>query len=279
MKALHLVLASILIFASAVHLAGSDQAFGIDTLPVLYSDSSLVVEADQAAPVPATSPRVQMFRLHLREGIRGDFSVDQLLAFVPRSGGVVESAQFSNAMVFLAGPLSQGQLAEWGIDSTEPIFQVAGGKGGIVPKTPVLRPEVERFLSISDFASPEAFAWATQNMLSSDPFLQRSAAYKLGRYETKIALDVLQKAVRSSKVTLPNQEFVIQIIAADGSDHALSILKSIAEDKKTEKPVRIATIYAVRDVVGGMKLLENWSKAADVVLQKTSTKVIQMSRD
>lgn len=280
MKRLGMMSAAILCIAFAGRASGSDQAFGYNTLPILMSDSRFAAEV-ASAEAASESRRVQMFRLHLKNHVWGEsLPVDQLLVFVPKSSGAVTPENFQNTIVFLAGPLKETQLAAWQILSEEPVYQVAGGKGGIVAVSPELRVGMNEYFGIKEPSSPQDFAWSAKYAVSSDPFLQRTAVFKLGRIATQnAALDELRHAATSKKVQLSTRQLAIHFVASAQSEKAFNLLAGIAADTQTDSTIRIAAIYALDHVPQGKEKLEEWTSSSDKILSVNSKLVLQRSSE
>ena len=255
----------------------TDVGFGSNALPFLATNATLIVETGDASPGPFQNERLQTFRVHVAEVFAGNAAGTELLVLNPRTSGSLESVALQHAILFLAGPLDGSQKGEWEIQSDESVFQLVAGSGAAVQKTALREEAVRRYLSAGDSAGIDrGYSWASDYVLSEDPFLQRSAIHQLYRLQDQSrVLNLLDRAVRSPRVELENRRLAVQAIASFGTPTALAVLKSVAEDKTFREKVRVAIVEAIDDLPGGEKQLQEWTLSKDGAIASAAKATIR----
>ncbi len=259
-------------------LPATDMPFGSDTLPYAASRATLVVQSPGATRLESSSPSASLYRLNLGNLLYGNSEAKEVTVVIPKGADMLNPEKFAGSIVFLRGPLKPESLAGYGIpaqdSATGPIFEVIGGRHGVVPaETPAL---VE---AVGDYVrSPETarVAWANRHVESSSLYLQRSAVAEARRKPGDPGcLGLLGKALESRKAAPLVKQEAIRALQAMGTPAVVEPLKNAAENTANSGPVRKTAVDALGRVPSGAHFLQDFKASSDPILSSAAVQVLQ----
>lgn len=253
---------------------------GIDALPLLALNSNLIVTVANAAQVPLTTERVQLFRLQLDAVLRGTLPVDQLLVMQQRTYGDSVVGDLEKSCAFLYGPLTADDKNRWQISSAEPVYMFVGGKTGHVSITNPARLTgiVEYLSSGGPKPTDKAHEWSLKYLGSDDPFLQYSAIHQLLRFHKADTLNLLGNMVLKNQFTDDNKVVAVASIAAFGTIQSTEILTRIANQATQPAVVRETSVYGLTFLPQGVQQLTKWQSTGDALLKSAADTALRQQK-
>lgn len=257
---------------AAVRVEGTDVPYGTDALPQLVTDATLIFEASGSGNRRNLS-RGTLVDVRVGKVIHGEVKAARVRVFGPEPLGGVP-AKFADTLVFVFGPLTSDQKTEWGLPMADTIYQLVGGRFGVVPQTTARRNALDRYMSAGDRTVEGGVTWAESYLTSKDEFLQRSAIVELERQAPdNTAVDLLGRAARSGDVILENRTRAVDALGSAGTARAFSLLKTIAETRNVREVVRIASVEAISRLPEGRALIAQWASGSDTLLASTAARL------
>jgi len=254
----------------------SDLPFGGKHLPQLVDSSNLVVVIKKADQLPGGSIEAALFEVTVDTVLKGRAPSKKLTVLVTLIERAVSIGDFSGAVAFLRGPMSEPALREWGIVASGDVYQVAAAGNGLIAMNPARLDAVESYIAAAEAPAGTnvKMKWAERQVKKPDDFLQTSAVFEIQRQKDKErALKALSTVVRSDASTLNARKLAVQVLASSPTTNATDVLQAAAENRRIPALIRRDAVAALSDRADGAAVLEKWKDSKDLLLSSEAEKL------
>lgn len=225
----------ILVLAATVDVH-AEAPYGAQGLAHLAEDATLVFTSTGATRLQAPA-NVAAFSVRVSETLRGTAPSSSITVISRRSDEFEfpATSAFANAIVFVRGPVTLSDRADWHSDPGS-VYMLTSGHHGVVPNTPTRLRAIREYLRLGpqDAAQAEQLTWADTALSSGDTFLQESAvllASNLLVDQPAEAADVLARATATTQLSLELREHSIMLLGTAGTGEALAALEGVAMNR------------------------------------------------
>lgn len=280
MKCIAIPLSWLITLTAAGLASATDVPYGADSLPFLGHKARVVAEVVKASKADmkfdlGTSIPPSAYRATLGKTFKGKPQQQEVILLFPEALDLSSADQLQKAAVFL----TPAKKLREPVTSQLPVYDVVGGRYGVIPLAPGREDAIGRYLSRvqPDSKGPKEpdLNWAKNNLVSSDEFLQRSAVMEVGRYARKPeAVTLLSEALRSEKTDLGAKRAAVNALQRSNSAEAVKSLRDAAENPKLPQPLRKTAVQAMGSLPGGMDQLRAWKNSKDDALKESAAQQI-----